>query len=216
MDNKNKHNIGNYTLPGSTTEQSPGRRSKIEEFLDKKDDDATKKLKAGETLKMDEGTSVDEYAKEQKQQKIYIPLMDRAKTYIEKRFQITMKNGNIKVWKNRKFDEFLFIQVPRFLFLVYTCFICYKIHKKYEETKVSKSFVRSQRQEALDTQLKQINKVLGQENTFDPSKKTVTNTGLGNANPSYLHEKEEQELQDQLFKLYDVLQDDYDKSVGKD
>ena len=66
--------------------------------------------------------------------------------------------------------------------------------------------VRSHRQEAIDEQLKEIEKVLGREqNQFEPGKQIEYDKSYAGDQYEYLYQKEEKELQDQLFEAYDKV-----------
>ena len=66
--------------------------------------------------------------------------------------------------------------------------------------------VRSHRQEAIDDQLKEIEKVLNKEqNQFEPGKNIEYDKSYAGDEYQYSYQKEEHDLQNQLFEAYDQL-----------
>jgi inner membrane protein involved in colicin E2 resistance len=74
-------------------------------------------------------------------------------------------------------------------------------------------YSRSYRQEKAEQQLADINKILGaSENTFEPGKAVEFNSKY---DPKNNQTKEEKELEDKLFELYEELEEDYQQSDEK-
>ena len=72
--------------------------------------------------------------------------------------------------------------------------------------------VRSHRQEAIDSQLSDIEKVLNHsENIFEPGKKIEFDKSFSGDQFKYQYQLEEKELQRQLFEAYDQLVEENDE-----
>jgi hypothetical protein len=53
--------------------------------------------------------------------------------------------NSIYIWKSRRFEEFIYLHVPRFLFLTLSCYIIYRINVKQLEARRWKEGVKSHR-----------------------------------------------------------------------
>ena len=96
--------------------------------------------------------------------------------------------------------------VPRFLFFTTSCWMIYQISLKQRQNKKQMATVRSHRQEAIDEQLMEIEKVLNKEqNQFEPGKQIDYDKSYAGDQFQYLYQNEEKDLQDELFKAYDEV-----------
>ena len=86
-------------------------------------------------------------------------------------FKIKVDGRSIYVWHARRLQEVMFMHIPRFIFLGGSIYTIFKINLRQHETNKAKQGVISHRQEEINKQLQQIEKVLKPtENNFEPGK----------------------------------------------
>ena len=129
---------------------------------------------------------------------------------MESRFKIQVGPNSIYIWRSRRFEELIYLHIPRFLFLAGSCYLIYRISLKQQEGRRWKEGVKSHRQEEISKQLEEISKVIGanQKNTFEPLKNVEYDRSYSGDQFKYSYEQEEKDLQEKLFKLYEQLEEE--------
>ncbi len=70
--------------------------------------------------------------------------------FLKRRFSITLTQDSLIIWKTKSMRDLLYLHVPRMLFVLYTCYICYKIQDRIGSTHKNNTYVRSIREETVD------------------------------------------------------------------
>ena len=93
------------------------------------------------------------------------------RTKVDEYFNIKIDGKTVKVWHSRKFNEVIFLHIPRFIFLTGGIYSIYIINVRQAKEAQRKGFSVSHRQESLNNQLTQIENVLQPAlNIFEPGK----------------------------------------------
>ena len=113
----------------------------------------------------------------------------------DKFFLINIGPKSVYLWHSRKFEEFAYMILPRFLYLTGAAYIIYTINYNQRQNAKWKNYVTSHRQEAVSSQYEQIEAVLQpQVNQFEPGKQVQFDKNYTGDNLNYRYMKEEQEL----------------------
>ena len=105
--------------------------------------------------------------------------------------------------------------LPRFLFLSGAAYTIYMINYNQRQNAKWKNYVTSHRQEEINAQFAQIEKVLRPtENTFEPGKQVALDNTYTGDQYHYRYQREEKDLQDKLFQIYEEVTDDGDEGYG--
>lgn len=167
------------------------------------DSDNAKTLDQTPKMDMDD---IDRYIANQKRKQAREPLKLRFKAWFDRQFLIQSGSKTIYVWRSRVFEEITYLYVPRFFFFITSSWVIYQITMKQKMNQRQMATVRSHRQEAIDEQLLEIEKVLSRDqNQFEPGKKIEYDKSYAGDQFQYLYQKEEKDLQDELFKAYDQV-----------
>ena len=201
----------------------------MQEFLEKKDDPALeayrKKLMeddrtssqtssytnpVGNDMSKEDGTQkIEEFISKQNRVRQRVSLKQRLIDSINAKLKVQVGSNSIYIWKSRRFEEMFFLHVPRFLFLGISCYIIYRISLKQAQADRWKSGVKSLRQEEVSKQIDEISKVIGStKNTFEPLKNVQYDKSYSGDQYHYSYEREEKDLQEQLFKMYESIEEE--------
>ncbi|CAI2379345.1 unnamed protein product [Moneuplotes crassus] len=185
MSHENPHN----TDKRNPLELKTGRSS-IDEFLKKPDKEKTESLKqryqrkknlksrifpTTSDLKYDH-EKISKYIEYEQSQGGRNTIKQKIQDAFYRRFYTKVRGRMRPFYYSRQFQETAFMHFPRLCFLLFTCYIIHKMQLSQEKEQKNKRFARSYRQEDVDKQLTQINKIIGaNENTFEPGKNVEFN-----------------------------------------
>ena len=104
-------------------------------------------------------------------------------------FMISIEGKSVYVWHSKRLQEVLLMHVPRFLFLTGSIWTIYCMKVQMAQTSKKKVSVISHRQEAVNSQLRQIEEMLRpDENTFEPGKKVSIDSNYEGDRMKYAYE----------------------------
>ena len=107
------------------------------------------------------------------------------------------------------------MHIPRFIFLAGSIYTIYTISLKQRQSQNWRNGVISHRQEEIRDQLSQIEQVIRPtENIFEPGKQVEFDPKYTGDQVSYRYEREERDLQNKLFQLYEDISEDTDEGYG--
>jgi len=75
---------------------------------------------------------------------------------IDKYFTVKVGRESIYIWKSRRFEEMMYMHLPRLIFISFSVYVIYRINLKQYENKKWKNSVTSFRQEEINKQLEVI------------------------------------------------------------
>ncbi|CDW89118.1 UNKNOWN [Stylonychia lemnae] len=173
----------------------PHKRSGMDDFLKRKDDnleelqkkyfespkEEIKNLSKGQSSTFSEQGELEYYLRKQKEIKSRVPLTQKFKKSLSDLFTVQVGRNSIYVWRSRQ-----------------------------QQAKKWRHGVQSLRQQEITKQLDEIAKVIGanEPNQFEPLKNVEFDKSYSGDQFQYQYQLEEKQLQDQLFKLYDELEEE--------
>ena len=82
-----------------------------------------------------------------------LSIRDRVKAFVNDKLSVQVGQNSIYVWKSRRFEEMIYMHIPRLLFLVASCYVIYRISLRQHEASKWKQGVKSHRQEEITRQI---------------------------------------------------------------
>ena len=148
--------INNYsTLPkGVGITQIKNRKDGMESFLKRDMKELRQEYfnppQSSASLQSMDQQHLERYLQMQKQKQQTVHWKQRLRQFIDKQFVIQSGNKSLYVWRSRAFEEMMYVNAPRMLFLTGSCYIIYCITLRQQKTKRMKTTVRSHLQEKVD------------------------------------------------------------------
>ena len=69
----------------------------------------------------------------QRRLKARVPLKKQLIDAMSSRFKIQVGDNSIYLWKSRRFEELIYMHMPRMFFLCASCYVIYRINLKQQE-----------------------------------------------------------------------------------
>jgi hypothetical protein len=149
------------------------------------------------------------YLAKQRRLKARVPLKKQLIDAMSSRLKITVGDNSIYVWKSRRFEELIYMHLPRMFFLGASCYVIYRINLKQQEAKRWKEGVKSHRQEDISKQIGEISRIIGTtQNQFEPNKNVQYDRSYSGDQYKYSYEATEKDLQEKLFKIYEEMEEE--------
>lgn len=104
-------------------------RKKLMEDSTKPQDDFSKMFtQQGGDKQFENREDLENYLNKQKRLRARVPLKKQLSDFVSSKFKITVGNNSIYVWKSRRFEEMIYMHIPRMLFLTASCYVIYRIN----------------------------------------------------------------------------------------
>ena len=151
---KSKESSSVKAFLNNKKDQSANRQD-VEDLKKKYFNTDTKKswFKSDTSSQFDGWRDVERYIDSQNRKKKFKETTTNFWSNLKATFRIDNGSKSIYVWHSRKFEEFMYMHIPRFLFLAGSCFVIYTITLENKRNQRWKQSVTSHRQEAVDAQI---------------------------------------------------------------
>ena len=160
-------------------------------------------------------SDVEEFIAKEQRRKQVLSLRQRVSQAFDRFFLIKLGDKSVYFWHSRRFEELAYMHVPRFVFLAGSIYVIYTISLRQRQAQNWRQGVKSHRQEAVEQQLRQIEEVLRpKENHFEPGQQVEFDPKYAGDQFKYLYEREERDLQDKLFQLYEEINEEQEEGYG--
>ena len=90
----------------------------------------------------------------------FVPIRQRMQTAFDNLFLLRIGSKSVYIWHSRRFEEILYMHVPRLLFLSLSIYTIYYINLRQRQREKWKHGVISHRQEAIKQQYSQMESIL--------------------------------------------------------